>query len=777
MADFIKLRRTTHALAIVLLGTLLSACGGGEESSSAEDDASAVVLGASTQEIRNSNTKGSAQGATKTSSSKQSMITITGSVIDGPVIDAILTVTDANNAFVATTRSDAQAKYSVQVPANAIFPLTITATGGTNLVTNSVPTVTMVSAVTVPGDATANITPHTTLIVKTAQHMLGGLTQSNLNTANSSILTTFNAGLDTVLVPNPISTPLTELNAASVIKSSEALAETIRRNFSALSPVYTTATQDSLIESVAADMTDGSLDGHGANGADPALSSALSIIFGQVLIESLSNGLKVNGEFSAESLTYALNATFPTSTYTLDELPVNMGILSNIRTSIAAAALIAPSIALTQLETNINSLSAGSLPSEIAAVVPAEMGTVLNEALISVVDGLVGTAHAADTPAEALTLLNIVAASASDYANEGRLPEFAIDGNQESSWTALSMPQWLMIDLGSIQAVSGIDMDIYIASNGKYANYSLDISSDQSAWTTVVSNSAIDTSTQRVQASFMPVPGRYVRLRLDSTNTSDYVNLSEVLVYGEPLPATITSVSASDHANEGRLPEFAIDGDQKTSWTTLSLPQWLMLDLGSIQSVSGINMNIYIKYAGEYANYSIDISSDKSAWTTVVSNSAIDTSTYWAQASFTPVLGRYIRLRLDSTNDSDYANVREVLVYAQAVENSATDSVTPPDADISNTLLTLRWQPNSGAIHGYKVFFGTTADSATTEISDINNSLSTSFNPAEPAIQYDSWYTLRLLPGDSACFKLRVYNADGLSDWSLPVCTTIPQAS
>jgi hypothetical protein len=235
----------------------------------------------------------------------------------------------------------------------------------------------------------------------------------------------------------------------------------------------------------------------------------------------------------------------------------------------------------------------------------------------------------------------------------------------------------------------------------------------------------------------------------------------------------IVAISATSYdTTRARSPELAIDGNLTTKWTALFMPQWLILDLGSVQSISGINMQqIYVANNGANASYAIDVSSNKIGWTTVVPYTSAKASSKSIQKNFTPITGRYVRLRLSSTNYSDYINLGEIMVYAQALPGD-TDG-----EDINNIKLTLSWKPSTGSIQGYKVFYGTTASSATAELSDIPNTLSTSFNPATPAIKYDSWYTLRLLSGDSICFKIRAYNADGLSNWSLPICGTITEAA
>jgi hypothetical protein len=109
-----------------------------------------------------------------------------------------------------------------------------------------------------------------------------------------------------------------------------------------------------------------------------------------------------------------------------------------------------------------------------------------------------------------------------------------------------------------------------------------------------------------------------------------------------------------------------------------------------------------------------------------------------------------------------------------SVAQDTTNISSPaPVESIDNTKLTVTWTPNPESVDGYIVYFGPSASSVTNETTEIT-AFAGSFDPASPAIEYDSWYDLGLQLGDNVCFKLRAYNADGLSDWSLPACTTVP---
>lgn len=101
-------------------------------------------------------------------------------------------------------------------------------------------------------------------------------------------------------------------------------------------------------------------------------------------------------------------------------------------------------------------------------------------------------------------------------------------------------------------------------------------------------------------------------------------------------------------------------------------------------------------------------------------------------------------------------------VYTPAEPGAATDVV-----------LQLSWQPNTDPIAGYRVYFGTTPESATNQLSDFATA-NRSLNAQAPSASYNAGRDLGLDPGEQACFRLRAYNSEGaLSDWSQPACTTV----
>ncbi|MBT8438412.1 MAG: hypothetical protein KJO91_01710, partial [Gammaproteobacteria bacterium] len=157
-------------------------------------------------------------------------VTINGSVGDGPVIGATVTVYNSSGEVVDTILSDGQARYQSKIKAKGHeFPLRIEAIGGTDLVTGRVPDFNMQSVMAHPSVKAVNINPFTTLIVQVAERMSGGLGSDNVANATVIVMDAFSFGLDGNQVPDPLTTSIQDSNVSHIVKASESMGEMVRR--------------------------------------------------------------------------------------------------------------------------------------------------------------------------------------------------------------------------------------------------------------------------------------------------------------------------------------------------------------------------------------------------------------------------------------------------------------------------------------------------------------------------------------------------------------------
>lgn len=309
--------------------------------------------------------------------------TLRGSVGDGPIVNASIVILDSDGAQVASTSSDSNANYEVTIPAGTAYPLTIVTTGGLDTVTNSPPTFSMSSIALSDNADVANITPFSTFIVENAKTLPGGLTESNIAQATGNVVSQLNFGLDASLVPNPITSPVTNQNVAVIVKASEALGELIRRVQTRLQNAGNSMSQDDIIIGLSADLADGVIDGQGA-GADSRVAATATVVSAQVLVETLGNNLQVNGASAVAAMDNSITLVQPSATTNTAAVLINAEVITQTQLAIAAAQSIAPSQTLTDTAAALSSLAANSTSANANASIPDSAGSALNAAETSV---------------------------------------------------------------------------------------------------------------------------------------------------------------------------------------------------------------------------------------------------------------------------------------------------------------------------------------------------------------------------------------------------------
>ena len=327
-----------------------------------------------------SNSGNAGTGATDSASA----VEISGSVGDGPVTGATIVVYAANGSELGSMTSDKTAFFRSTVMATGgDYPLLIKATGGFDLVTGAAPSLAMWSVMLSSSDKRQNVNPFTTLIVKTAQALPGGLSANNIKAARTAVNDTLAFGLDPNLIPDPITTPIDASRAANMIKSSEVMAEMVRRTAAILSRGGTQISGDGVLAALAADLTDGYLDGRGAGGADARIATVAEVVSSQVLMEALRNELKVDGVVASGTLDAAIRTTQPgvSASQLTAGVRATAGMLEQATVAVAAARVLDSSSQLADIAASVGSIAPNSLPTAVKQVLSADATTYLDSAV------------------------------------------------------------------------------------------------------------------------------------------------------------------------------------------------------------------------------------------------------------------------------------------------------------------------------------------------------------------------------------------------------------
>ncbi len=221
----------------------------------------------------------------------------------------------------------------------------------------------------------------------------------------------------------------------------------------------------------------------------------------------------------------------------------------------------------------------------------------------------------------------------------------AVDGNTGTRWSsAFSDPQWLEVDLGSVQSLCQVSLDW---ENAYATAFQLQTSTDGSTWTTVYSTTSGTGGTQTLNVTGS---GRYLRMYGTARATPYGYSLWELGVYGPAgsgggstcgtANAALNKTTTASSLESAAFPAAAAtDGNTGTRWSSaFSDPQWLEVDLGSTQSIC----QVVLDWENAYATaFQLQTSADGSTWTTVYSTT---TGTGGTQTLNVTGSGRYIRM-------------------------------------------------------------------------------------------------------------------------------------
>ena len=309
---------------------------------------------------------------------------IGGSVGDGPVTGATVTVYNAAGDVLGTMQSDSNASFRTTIKTKGKdFPLRLVASGGTDLVTGSLPDFEMVSFAARPSDKIANINPFSTLIVKVAESMPGGLSAANVGTAQAAVLGKLGFGLDKRAFPDPITTVVDNSNVAHIVKASETLGEMVRRSRDLMAATGSPASGDSVIAALADDLVDGTLDGQGGPAADATVAAVANVVSAQVLLEAASNNLKVGGAIATAVIDQSIVSTHAgvSGSQLTATVIITRDMLDQLDASLAAIQVLDNSQAVADIAVTVSGLSADVLPVSIASVLPVSNAGTLDNAL------------------------------------------------------------------------------------------------------------------------------------------------------------------------------------------------------------------------------------------------------------------------------------------------------------------------------------------------------------------------------------------------------------
>jgi hypothetical protein len=720
---------------------------------------------------------------------------ISGSVGDGPIINAEITVYDAQNNEIVSGTSDNQAHYSVRVPQSSAFPLLIKVTGGIDLVTGSAPDFELYSVIEDEDKSVVNITPFSTLIVYTAQSMAGGLTISNISQAQQYVTTIFNFGLDVNLVPDVLNSSVTINNVANVVKANEGFAEFLKRTQQNLEASSVILSLNEINRSLAGDIADGKLDGVGVN-TDVKIAAISSVTAAQVSIELLINELKVNGSIANLAMEDAIRVVMPTATnISLSNVPINSQLLSQTIASLNGAYALSNDPIVGELITYVQSLATNTTASMAASGMPAGTQNALTNAINMGVTASVQVLDSVNTAVNDSTGTGTGNGDTGDTGGSTGGDTGGGTGGDTGGSTGGDTGGGTGGDTGGSTggdtgggtggttlisnftvsdtqnaadwSVSyGLQSGITMYGDRSYTIDTLPASIVGSAFVQTANDSKSSALTTVASFTVQQIATVYVAHRddivakptwlaqwqdtnLDITNSepTTYSLFSKTFAAGE-------TVNLGANGDTSRGMYVVIVGSESSgggSNGNNNVVPVATSDSATTQLNTSVNVNVLQNDSGlDDSPYSVSVLQSASNGSVVIESD--NTISYSPNGDYQGN-DSFVYKITDANNDFDTASV----------------FITINCDTCASGTITLDWNPNADVVSGYEIYAGPTESTAVNLIKTIP--LGTNgFNANAPSIQLDPWNDLGLQSGDQVCFRMKAYNIIGKSDYSVAAC-------
>lgn len=356
---------------------------------------------------------GSEQGSSD--ESLESTYVLSGSIGDGPIIDADIVVRDAFGEIITAGISDDQANYEIDIPNSAALPVTLHVTGGTDLVTDREADFELVAMAGAPGMQTVNVSPLTTLAVKAAE-CRGTTTDAGMNDSWDVILRRFNTGLDAQELGDPMTQTIDRNNVETAVLANEALGELVRRtgaSFGGSVPL------DLILDVLACDVADGELNGRtvGSTGQDEARIYAVARTAElSIRLEVLAGRLEVDGEDATAAMNGAIRTIMPGAVDpNVNNVPITQASIDAALAALDDLSSVLPDPELAE----IRSLLERASPLDVTRLI----GGVLDAAMLATLQGMPGRIAVSDASTIAAFDVDSQSADAgADPASEDAVP-------------------------------------------------------------------------------------------------------------------------------------------------------------------------------------------------------------------------------------------------------------------------------------------------------------------------------------------------------------------
>ncbi len=265
----------------------------------------------------------------------------------------------------------------------------------------------------------------------------------------------------------------------------------------------------------------------------------------------------------------------------------------------------------------------------------------------------------------------------------------AFDGNAATVWASQNQAD-AVIDLGKATPVSEIGVQFMLYQDDRTIPFSVAISDNKTAWTTVFTGASKPLSGDMVYA---PVGknARYVKVQFEGNTVSGWSSVAEIAVFtGDAAAVDTTTATTTTTVAQGTVATSAtgtkialaanmltasatpeaenhagnlVDGNKMTVWASQNQAN-VVIDLGAKKNLSCVGVAMKMYDDTRTIPYDIEVSVDGSSYSKVWNGNSdpqTDTTKY---VSFSAE-ARYVRITAYGNTVSGWNSVAEVEVYSK----------------------------------------------------------------------------------------------------------------
>jgi two-component sensor histidine kinase len=219
--------------------------------------------------------------------------------------------------------------------------------------------------------------------------------------------------------------------------------------------------------------------------------------------------------------------------------------------------------------------------------------------------------------------------------------------------------------------------------NERAYNFVISTSTDGTTFTTKLTSASSGTTLNSEKYAIPATDARYVRITVNGNTANSWASMTELDVFGSgtsPPPSDCTTnlpigdVTAS--GNDGNVPSNVLDNNLNTRWSSFGVGQFITADLGSTQSICGVDIAWYRGNERVY-NFVIATSTDGTTFTNKFSGSSSGTTPNSEKYAIPATDARYVRVTVNGNSQNNWASITELDVFGSG-------SSTPPTSCTTN---------------------------------------------------------------------------------------------